>query len=334
MAGNATTASDEIPILDLGPYFAGEPGALETLALELRHALEDVGFYFIRNHGVPQGVIDGAFAAARQFHDQPLETKLALRIDTHNLGYLPMRGNTIRHSGLNKNNKADLAEGFFIKRDLAPDHPDVLSGKKFRGLNRWPADLPGFRDAALAYCDAVEGLGLKLLPIYARALDLPPGTFDEAFREPQYSLRLSHYPEQKVVEENEFGLAPHTDTGFMTLLAQNDVPGLNIGTRDGRWIDAPAIPGTFIVNGGDMLRRWTNDRFLATPHRVINRSGKERYSIPFFFDPALDYPMSCLPNCSGPDNPPRYEPITLMQYMLWHQKKNLDALAAADAPGR
>ncbi|MBC9205260.1 hypothetical protein IBL26_00315 [Roseomonas aerophila] len=189
---------------------------------------------------MPQAVIDGALAAARQFHDQPLEKKLELRINTHNLGYLPMRGNTIRHSGLNKNN----------------------------------------------------------------------------------------------MEENEFGLAPHTDTGFMTLLAQNDVPGLNIGTRDGRWIDAPAIPGTFIVNGGDMLRRWTNDRFLATPHRVINRSGKERYSIPLFFDTTLDDPMSCLPNCSSPDNPLRYEPITLMQYMLWHQKKNLDALAAADTPGR
>lgn len=320
----AATQNDEIPILDMKPYLAGTPGALEKLAGELRHALEEVGFYFISNHGVDQASINAAFAAAKRFHDQPLEEKLKVKINHHNLGYLPLRGNTIKHSDLNKNNKPDLSEGYFVKRQLSPDHPDVVSDKKFRGLNQWPDNVPGFREAALGYCDALERLGLSLLPVYARALDLPADFFAEAFKEPQYSLRLSHYPEQKVLVENEFGVAPHTDTGFMTLLAQNNVPGLSIGTQDGRWIDAPAIPGTFIVNSGDILRRWTNDRFLSTPHRVINRSGRERYSIPFFFDPTLDYPLTALPSCVSENNPAKYPPITLMEYLTWHQQRNFN----------
>lgn len=320
-----------IPILDFGPYLAGEPGALDALARQLANALDHVGFYFVRNHGVPQVVIDTAFEAARQLHQLPLDDKLAIKVNTHNQGYLPIKGYTIRHSTLNTANKPDVSAGFFVKRELAPDHPDVVQGKKFRGLNQWPAALPDFRTAALAYCDALEQLGLRLLPVYARALDLPADFFDDAFREPQYSLRLSHYPQYEGTDANEFSLAPHTDTGFMTLLAQNDVPGLEIGLPDGRWIDAPAIPGTFIVNSGDMLRRWTNDRFLATPHRVINRSGRERYSIPFFFDPALDYPMACVPTCASADNPAKYPPITLMEYLTWHQRRNFDVLATEKA---
>jgi isopenicillin N synthase-like dioxygenase len=324
-------APADIPVLDLGPYFDGREGALEVLAGELRHALEKVGFYYIRNHGVPDRVIAATFAAAKRFHDLPLEAKLAVRINEHNLGYLPLRGSTIRHSDLAKDNKPDLAAGFFVKRELPPDHPDVVSNRKFRGLNRWPAELPGFRETVLAYADALETLGLRLLPIYARALDLRPDFFAEAFRDAQFSLRLSHYPEQETTDERQFGVAPHTDTGFMTLLAQNDVPGLSIGLQDGRWIDAPVIPGTFIVNGGDMLRRWTNDRFLATPHRVINRSGRERYSIPMFFDMNLSYPIACLPTCTSPGNPPRYPPTTLMEYLTWQQRRNYDVLNAAAA---
>ncbi|HZS82271.1 MAG TPA: 2-oxoglutarate and iron-dependent oxygenase domain-containing protein [Stellaceae bacterium] len=315
---------EEIPILDLGPYRAGAAGALPRLAGELRHALAEIGFYFIRNHGVEQGLIDRVFGEAARFHAMPLERKLALKINEHNIGYLPMRAATTRHSTLNANNKPNLNEAYFVKRDLPPDHPDVVAGKRFRGANLWPDDLPGFRETVVEYCAALERLALSLLPVYACALDLPPDFFREAFDEPQFTLRISHYPAQEVVAENEFGLAPHTDTSFMTLLAQNRIPGLAIRTRAGRWIDAPAPAGAFLVNGGDMLRRWTNDRFLATPHRVINRSGGERYAIPFFFDCRIDFPIVCLPSCTGPDNPPRYPPTSYMDYMSWYQRQNYD----------
>jgi isopenicillin N synthase-like dioxygenase len=273
---------------------------------------------------VPREKIRGVFDQVKRFHEQPVDKKLELKIDINSTGYLPLRGNTLRTSTIQAGTKPNLNEAFFVKRDLPPDHPDVVANKRFRGANQWPAGLPGFREAIVAYCEALERLGLALLPVYARALDLPADFFDRPFGEPQYTLRMSHYPPQPVVEENEFGLAPHTDTSFMTMLAQNRIPGLAIRTPSGRWIDAPALPDTFLVNGGDMLRRWTNERFLATPHRVVNRSGRDRYAIPFFFDCNIDHPMVCLPSCTSTENPPRHPATTYMDYMIWYQNQNYD----------
>lgn len=331
---SVAAADEEIPILDLGPYRRGEPGARQRLGAELRHALEAIGFYFISNHGLPRRLVDDVFAAVARFHALPIERKTPLKISEHNIGYLAMRGSTTRHSTINAGNKPNLNEAFFVKRDLPPDHPDVIANKRFRGANQWPEGLPGFREAVVAYCQAMEQVALSLLPLYAEALELPPDFFVEPFRDPQYTLRMSHYPPQPVVEENEFGLAPHTDTSFMTLLAQNEVPGLAIRTQSGRWIDAPALPDTFLVNGGDMLRRWTNDRFLATPHRVINRSGRERYAIPFFFDCRIDYPMSCLPTCVQAGEAPRYPTTTYMDYMVWYQRRNYDHVRDKEGASR
>lgn len=315
-------APEEIPVIDLGAFLRGENGALEATAAKWRHAFEEIGFAFITGHGVAAGLIAETFAQAAQFHAMALEDKLALRINQHNIGYLPVKGATTRHSQLNANNKPNLNEAVFYKRDLPGDHPDVASGLPFRGMNQWPADLPGFRETVVAYCAAMEGLGKALLPLYAVALELPPGFFAEAFAEPMYTLRMSHYPRHEVVEENEFGLAPHSDTSFMTLLAENEVPGLSIRLPNGNWVDAPSLPGSILVNGGDMLRRWTNERFLATPHRVINRSGRERYAIPFFMDCSYRQVMACLPTCCGEGNPARYEAISYPEYMTWYRNLN------------
>lgn len=314
-------AREEIPVLDLAPYLAGEPGALQRLGAELRRAFEEIGFYFIVGHGVPQSLVDSAFAEAERFHAQPLEDKLAVKMDGGLTGYLPVRGSTTRHSQINPNNKPNVNEAFFTRRDGGLDRGEV-AGQAER--NKWPSNLPGFRETVVAYQDAMEKLGKSLLPVYAVALDLPPDYFAAAFADPMYTLRLSHYPQQPEVVDNEFGLAPHTDTSFMTLLAQNKVPGLSIRLPTGRWVDAPAIDGAFLVNGGDLLRRWTNDRFLATPHRVVNRSGRERYAIPFFFDCSADFVMECLPTCREAGQAPHYEPITYAAYMAWYRKLNFD----------
>ena len=311
----------EIPILDLAPYLGGRSGALEELAYHLRYALENIGFYFIKGHGVPQSLCDKAFAEAARFHAQPLESKIKLKRNHHNIGYLPMT----RGSKADPTVRPNVNEAFFVKRDLPSDHPDVLAQKRFRSTNLWPEGLPGFRESVVAYCDALEALAKRLVSLYAVALDLPVNYFDEAFAEPQYTLRMSHYPFVEVLEPNEFGIAPHTDTSFMTLLAQNKVPGLSLRTRDGRWIDAPALDGHFLVNGGDMLRRWTNDRFLATPHRAVNRSGKERYAIPFFVDCNIDWPIECLPTCVGPERSAKYPRFTYAEYMTAYQDMARDS---------
>ena len=320
-------APEEIPVFDIGALRAGTPGALAALSRDFRHALEDVGFYFIVNHGVPADLIAATFKAAEGFHAQPEADKLALRINEHNIGYLPFRSSVTRHSALNANNKPNLVEAFFLKREMDAATPVA----PFRAPNRWP-DVPGFRATTMAYCEAMEALGKSLLPLYATALDLEPDWFDAAFAEPMYTLRLAHYPRQDVVEDNEFGLAPHSDTSFMTLLAQNDVPGLSIRLPNGRWLDAPSLPGSILVNGGDLLRRWTSDRLLATPHRVINRSGQERYAIPFFMDCSYDWRMECVPTCQGPGNPPKYDPITYPDYMTWFRNRNYAAAVQGTEP--
>jgi len=301
----------EIPILDLAPYLSGQAGARERLARQLCHALENIGFYFIKGHGVPQSLIDAAFAETARFHARPLEYKMKLQRNRDNVGYLAMS----RSADPNAATKPNVNEAFFLKRDLPADHPDVLAHKRFRGANMWPENLPGFRETVVAYCDALEALVKRLVPLYAVALDLPADYFAAAFAEPQYTLRLTHYPFVEKLAENEFGIAPHSDTSFLTLLAQNKVPGLSLCTRDGRWIDAPALDGHFLVNGGDMLRRWTNDRFLATPHRASNRSGTERYAIPFFVDCSVDWPMECLPTCTSAERPAKYPRFTYAEYM-------------------
>ena len=320
--------TEMIPVIDLGPYLKGEPGALDRAATELRHALTEIGFYFIVNHGVPREQIASVFDQVKRFHAQPMENKLTLKLNHHNTGYLPMRGNTLRTSTVQAGTKPNLNEAFFIKKELPADHPDVLADRRFRGANRWPEGLPGFKEVITGYADTMERLVQKLVRIYARALDLPATYFDEPFREPQFSLRMTHYPHQDGPVSDEFGLAPHTDTSFLTLLAPNDVPGLSIRTQSGRWIQAPAIPDAYVVNGGQMLQRWTNDLFLATPHRAINQSGGERYAIPFFCDSNIDWPVAAVPTTVGPDRPPKYPTTYYTDYMTWYQKRNYDVLNA------
>lgn len=326
-AVRSTVDPNAVPVLDLGSYLNGDSSAEASLGAALRDAQENVGFYIIVNHGVPQPLIDKAFDAARRFHDQPLESKLALKVNEHNIGYLPMKGSTTRSSKVHVNTKPNLNEAFFVKRDLAPDDVEVLAGKRYKAPNQWPDEsaLPGFRRDVVAYCDALERLARSLLPLYARALELPRDWFDPAFAErPMYTLRMTHYPPVPIdqIEDNQFAIAPHTDSGFLTLLAQSDVPGLAVRLPSGEWVEPPLIPGSFIVNTGDLAHRWTNERFLSTPHRVVHRQPVDRYAIPFFFDCVYDHVMRCIPTCTGPDNPPKYEPSTYPEYMLWFGSRN------------
>jgi isopenicillin N synthase-like dioxygenase len=150
----------------------------------------------------------------------------------------------------------------------------------------------------------------RLVPLFALALDLPADYFAPAFAEPNCTIRLIHYPPHPSPEDNEFGFAPHTDNNFITFLAQSKLPGLEVRTAEGDWIRPPTVPGTFVVNTGAMLARYSNDRFRATPHRVINRNDRSRYACPFFLGPNHDVVVEPVPSCVGPDNPPQYEPTT------------------------
>src|SRR6267143_4407483 len=194
LAPQSASTDMVIPVIDLGPYLSGVPGALEATAAQLRGALETIGFFIIMQHDVPPDLIARTFAEARRFHAQPLAAKMALRMNEHNNGYMAMGKYAVWTSDVNANDKPDLNEAFFIKRERRPDDTLARSGRRFVGPNVWPDQLPGFRDTVLAYTAAVDALGRRLLPVCAVALDLAPDYFDRAFAESQFSFRLYHYP--------------------------------------------------------------------------------------------------------------------------------------------
>jgi isopenicillin N synthase-like dioxygenase len=172
-------------------------------------------------------------------------------------------------------------------------------------------------------------------PSFAVALGLDPGHLSLFSRTKHANLRFLHYPPQKGMEDNTFGQAPHTDNSFMTALARTDVPGLAVRLASGEWLPPPVIPGTFLINLGNIMRRWSNDRFLSTPHGVLNDSDADRYSIAFFYSPNPDAVIECLPSCVDAGNPPRYPPAVYRDLILdfyranyFHQKGHSSEAAA------
>jgi isopenicillin N synthase-like dioxygenase len=304
---DANAAARAIPVIDFGPAFRGDAGGLATVAEQVGHASEQVGFFYAADHGVPQEVIDAAFAASREFHALPLEEKMQLKLNENNIGYLAVNQSMQRHSTVHQATRPNFNESFFISHDRAADHPDVLAGTPLRGRNQWPEGHEGMRAAMVRYFKALVGLGERTLPVLARALDLPAGHFAPFFAgEAHINLRLLHYPPQDTDDDEQFGQGPHTDNSFITFLAREDVPGLAVRLPSGEWLAPPVIPGTFLVNLGNIMKRWSNDRFLSTPHGVLNDSGGDRYSIAFFYSPNPESVIDCLPSCVSADNPPRY----------------------------
>jgi isopenicillin N synthase-like dioxygenase len=323
-----TAPTGDSPLIDLGDYVRGAAGARDRIARQLRHALENIGFLIVVNHGVSADLIDGIVEQARRFHALPFgeRTKLETKRGkgTGFTGYLPSGEHVISTSQINDNDKPDLSAAFFMDRERAPDDPEVLAGKLFREPNKWPERLPGFREFLLQYWEALEGFARSLLPAFAAAPDLPPQAFDRAFEDAQCVLRLSHFPPVRY-QDNQFGLAPHTDANFFTVLPQSNVEGLYLRPPGGRWLKAPRIPGSLIINSGDMCRRWTNDRFLSTEHLAVNLTREDRYSTPFFYTPYIDHPLVCLPTCCDAANPPKYPPITYGEYRVWWLNNNYRA---------
>jgi isopenicillin N synthase-like dioxygenase len=321
--GDLDAAARVIPVIDYGPYFAGVPGALESVAADIADACENVGFFYALNHGVSDHTIERAFAASRRFYALPLEQKLALGLDDNNIGYLPINASVQGASAVHKATRPNQNESFFVTHDRAADHPDVIAGKRLRGRNRWPPGLPGLRADVMAYFAALSAMCDRMLPAFAVALGLPPHYFAPYFaNEAHANLRLLHYPPQDTVEDNSFGQAPHTDNSFMTALACTKVPGLAVRLPSGEWFAPPILPGTFLINLGNIMRRWSNDRFLSTPHGVINESGTDRYSIAYFYSPNPDAVIECVPTCTGVDNPSRYPPAIYRDLVLEFYRAN------------
>jgi isopenicillin N synthase-like dioxygenase len=281
-----------IPVVSLAPIVRREADADATVARDLKAALASWGAFELIDHGVPAATIESAFAAAATFFRLPVEERLKVRVDRHNRGYAPL------HQTVYPGNKPDLKESFNIGTRLSADDPDVKAGKPLHGVNQWP-DLAGFRPAVEGYYDAIIALGDRLLGPLALCLGLTPAELRARYRKPVAFMRLFHYPPNSDVAHNEFGAAEHKDYGFLTILAQDATGGLEVRSPTGELVLAPPNPGHFIINAGDMLAEITAGKIRSAPHRVINRAGVGRYSIPFFYDPDFDARFAGLPQLSA-----------------------------------
>ena len=309
------TEFTEIPILDVAAVHGDDEAAKNQLAAAFREAYGTTGFGYISNHGIAQDLIDRVFHASARFHALPTRAKMAVELNSAHRGFIPINTSTDVNSKLAEVKKPNQSESFMIMREDGPDTPDVRAGAYLAGPNQW-LDLDGFRDDVMAYHDALAELGWKLMGVAARAMGVDPGRIAPAFERPTTWLRLLYYPPADPMGDDDlFGSAPHTDFGCLTILAQDDVGGLQVQTPAGNWVDAPRIPGTFVVNVGDMLHRWSNGRLKSTPHRVINRSGKPRYSCPFFYDPNVATTITPFTGDDGTAPERRFDPVVFGDFL-------------------
>jgi isopenicillin N synthase-like dioxygenase len=298
----------EIPVIDISGLMDDAPGALESVAAEMRQAAERVGFFYIRGHGVPKQLIEDVLETARRFFAHPEEAKNAVKATGYHRGFLAP-GQAKMYGG----KRPDLKESFVWGRDVAADDPTFLAGDMMVVPNRWPDAEPGMKPLFDHYFDVASDVGARLLRAFAVSLGVEQDYFLKAYDKPISRASIIHYPSQPPeLGEEQFGVAPHTDYGTITLLYQDDVGGLQVQGRDGDWVTAHPIEDTFVVNVGDLLARWTNDRFKSTPHRVINASGRERYSFGFFVDPNVDCQIDPVV-VDGETT--KYQPVTCGDYI-------------------
>ena len=311
-AATPAPATAFIPVIDVAAIRSGAASDLEEVGRQIFSAFTASGFCYIRNHGVPEAVITEAASTALDFFHLPLDQKQLAAPKEAVRGFNAIGRTTMRGA-----RNPDYKEYFQIGLELAPDDPAVLAGQPLRGPNQWPAGMPGFQAALSRYFDEIALCGQGLLRAVAVSLGAAPDVFVGKYDKPLQRTQCVYYPPHPAQADADlYGVAPHTDYGCVTLLWQDGVGGLEVRDRSGAWVQAPSIAGTLVVNIGDLLARWSNDRYLSNQHRVTNRSGRERLSIVTFFDP--DYSALVDPGDLGAPagEPRRHAPVLAGDYIM------------------
>ena len=292
---------DTLPVIDICALAGADEPARGRVAQSIGSACRDVGFFAIVGHQVPVGLVEQTFEAAAQFFALPLQTKQRLAIDGlgGNRGYVGLGV-----EALDEHRGPDHKEAFNI----------VWTDGRTRAGNVWP-DVAQFQETVQRYFDTVLAVGRQLHRAFALDLELPEDYFADKLDAPMATLRLLHYPGASAEPVGApAGAGTHTDYGNVTLLATDAVAGLQVRRRDGRWMDVPHLPGAFVCNIGDCLMRWTNHRYVSTPHRV-QAPRAPRQSIAMFVDPNPQAWVSAIPSCVAPGERPLYEPILAQAYL-------------------
>lgn len=319
----------EVPIIDISGLF-GDLQCRQALAVTIREAAENTGFFYIKNHGIPSHIIDAALSQGKAFFAQPEANKCEVSTSKSQF----FNGWTEKHgSHISPTESRDFREGFGWRYDPRYDPEPKDDAAVPEAIRPWirgeefvwdgTGHLPGFKADLLAYWQECLKLSRRMIRAFALALDLPEAYFDHVVTFPGADGVLNYYPKNEAAAaatsadaDIDVGLGAHTDLQSFTLLWQDAVGGLQVLRRDGQWIRVPPVEGTFVVNIGDFLMRLSNDRFQSTVHRVFNRAPVDRYSMPFFFGFNFNEKCAVLPSCTSESNPPKYEPITCGEVSL------------------
>lgn len=315
-----------VPIIDIDLFLKGSEVQKRAVAEGVGRACEEIGFLIVIGHGVPAKLVADMYDEANRFFELPLEEKLRIRRPSRDVsrGYIPAGDESLSYS-LGRTAPPDLKEVLAIGREDIPDEDYFRRGpaRLHFAPNLWPDRPASLRGTAITYFGAMERLACDLMRIFAVALELPENFFADKIDRHISAIRLINYPEQPTAPvPGQLRSGEHSDYGSLTILKIEDAPGgLQVRTRQGQWIDVHPVPDAFLVNIGDLMMHWTNDRWISTLHRVVNPPrdkalGSGRLSMVFFHQPNYDALIECLPTCQGPGNPPKYPPVTSGEHRL------------------
>jgi isopenicillin N synthase-like dioxygenase len=308
--------SAAIPLIDIADLRSNDAAKRIAVAVQIRQACERVGFFYVRNHGVPDELLNAVYAAAREFFALPAEEKLLVDITKSNRhrGYCAMG---VLQADINHPDAVDRQEAYEVSLELPETDEDYLAGNPMYGPNLWPTRPIAFRTQTSAYVDEMVRLGTLLFRGFALALGLEEHWFDDKVEKPMGQLRVIRYPPQEPgpIDPKAIGIGAHTDYECFTILSQS-APGLQVRNSSGQWVTAPPIDGALLINIGDCMERWTNGQFVSTLHRVVNLSGAERYSLVFFHGANYHAVIECLPVCLSENRPAKYPPVRAGEWTI------------------
>jgi isopenicillin N synthase-like dioxygenase len=297
-----------IPVIDIGGLYEGDAATRAATAAAIGAACDEIGFFYVVNHRVPQAVIERAAAMALRFFDEPLAERLKVKADRNNRGYREV------WDSVHRNGKVNAKDSFDLGFPVTADDPEVLAGTPFYAPNQWP-QMPGFQEAIEAYYAGTFELGRKVLEGFALYLGQCPDFFTRHFAKPVADMVINHYLGAAGLHVSDQASGPHTDHGIVTLLWQDDQGGLEVMGKDGAWFPVAPLPGSFIVNIGELMKRWTNGRFQATVHRVVHLKDGARLSMPLFCNP--DFRTRVDPRDLGvPETEAKYPPVLSGEFLI------------------
>ena len=310
----------QVPVVDISPFLDGDPVRRRAVIEAIALACEQVGFFVIRGHGVPERTVQSIYKYGREFFEQPLDKKIAIKRPAPGVsrGYNSLSDQSLGAT-LGVAAPPDLQESFAIGPLDTSEGPYWNSdfGRVHFYPNLWPASPSEFRTAVTDYYRAMEDLSVVLSRLFALALDLDEDFFIDKIDRHVSTMRLNFYPRQlRPAMPGQICAGAHSDYGAFTILKTEAAPGgLQVMRRTNDWIDVPVVPGGFVINIGDLFMRWTNDRWVSTLHRVVNppeeiRANATRMSVAFFLVPNHDAEVRCLESCTSAADPPRYPSTT------------------------